>query len=94
MRTLRVLQSMMLAVRIEMPAGSRETRSIAFCILMNVNGVHSRRQILDVKLKIDALPAGNRRKRRRPDAFSGCILQFNGRALREPEHSAASDTDE
>lgn len=83
---------MVLALGIEMATGCGERGSITLRILMNVNGVHTWRKILNIKLNVDALPTSNGRKHRRPNAFSRRILQFDLGLLRKGEYSGARES--
>ena len=66
-RAFRILQAMMLHVRIEVAAGGRERRAFAFRHRVHVDGVLARRKIHQVEANFHAVR--RRRKFRGADAF-------------------------
>src|SRR5260370_3474873 len=62
-RTFRVLQSMLFAIRIEVRAGRLEVRHITLCILVNVDGVLARREVVQVQRDLDAIRSLGQRRR-------------------------------
>lgn len=55
MSAVRVLQSVLLAIGIEVPASRLEIGRITFRVLMDVNGVLARRQTFQIELDLDPL---------------------------------------
>lgn len=72
--TLGILKSVLLVVRVEMGAGRLEIWGIALCILVDVNGMLSRRQIVQGELDHHALALV---QERRTYALALGILQFD-----------------
>ena len=73
-RAFRILQSVMLHVRVKMAAGRGERRAFAFRDRVHVNGVLARRKIHQVEFNVHALRC--RRKFRRADALSLGVVEL------------------
>src|SRR5947209_4830257 len=71
-----ILQTVLFAVRIEVAARGLEVGTVALGILMNMDGVLSRRQILQVELDLDTFLA-RRGHRRGTRVLSLSVLQLN-----------------
>ena len=82
-RSLRVLQPVMLAVWIEMRTSGSESRGIAFRNLVNVDRVLAGRQILEIQFNVHTMPrtGGDRRQNRSPGAFPLGVLQLDSGGL-------------
>src|SRR5256885_15169644 len=80
MVSLGTLQSMFLVIWIEVRSRRLEIWSIALCILVNVDGVLTRRQILRVNFDVHAL-LPSRRDRGRAHVRALAILQLDGSPL-------------
>src|ERR1700733_3267264 len=76
MRSLGVLGSMLLAVRIEMAAGGLEIRSIAFSVLMHMDCVLALREVLEIQLDLDSIARGRKCGRPRILAVAGLEVHF------------------
>ena len=74
MVTFRILKAVLLAFGIEMRASGFEIWRIAFCVLVNVDCVFSRRQIMQVELDYHPLTLV---QESRPNALAIGIFQFN-----------------
>src|SRR5579863_10738700 len=79
MMTIRTLQSMLFPIRIEVRPRRLEVRSIAFCILVNVDGMLARRQVLHVELDIHSRSSGLNHGGTR--AFARAVLELHLNSL-------------
>lgn len=79
-RALRVLQPVLLLLRIEMPARRRESWNLALRVLMNMNGVLAGRQILQIQCDLHSIRA-IRGKRSSSDTLALSILEIDCRGL-------------
>lgn len=48
-----IFQAMFLSIRIKVRTGGLEVRGVAFCVLMKVDGMNARRQILEIEFHLD-----------------------------------------
>ena len=74
-RSIWILQAMLFSVWIEMPARRFEVRSVTFCILMDVNSMLSRREIVEIQADLNAVRRIG--KGSGADAFALPILKVN-----------------
>src|SRR3954453_7699020 len=77
MVALRILQAMLLTLRIEMRASGLEIRRITLRLLMEVQSMLSRRQAVEAQLHGHARRCSLARQHRCPYAFTRSIFQFD-----------------